>query len=148
MLVDEADRAILRLLKENARLSFRELARKTGLSVGTVISRIKRMEKLGIIKGYSVLVDPEKLGYDITAIIELTISQGELIQVEEMIAEKENVCGVYDVTGESDAIIIARFRNRMELSNFVKDLLKSKYIDRTVTHVVLSTAKEDFRVHL
>ncbi len=53
MLIDESDKKILKLLNEDARLSYRKISQKTGLSVGTVISRIREMEKKGIIKEYS-----------------------------------------------------------------------------------------------
>ncbi len=146
MLVDDLDREILKLLSEDARLSYRKISQRTGFSVGTVISRIREMERKGIIKGYSVIFDPEKLGYDIVAIIEIVISKGKLLEVEREIANRTNVYGVYDVTGESDAVVIARFRNRRELSEFVKSLLGMEYVERTITHVVLSTVKEDLRV--
>ncbi|MGB9134428.1 MAG: Lrp/AsnC ligand binding domain-containing protein, partial [Candidatus Bathyarchaeia archaeon] len=54
-----------------------------------------------------------------------------------------NVCCVYDVTGETDAFVIAKFHNREELSIFAKQLLSLPLVDRTNTHVVLTTVKED-----
>ncbi len=146
MLIDESDKKILKLLNEDARLSYRKISQKTGLSVGTVISRIREMEKKGIIRGYGAVLDPEKVGYDIAAIIEITIAKGKLLEVEKNIAGKKNVYGVYDVTGDTDAIVIARFKTRGELSKFVKSLLSMEYVERTITHVVLSIVKEDFRV--
>ncbi len=145
-MVDDLDREILKLLSEDARLSYRKISQRTGFSVGPVISRIREMERKGLIKGYSVILDPEKLGYEIVAIIEIVISKGKLLEVEREIASRTNVYGVYDVTGESDAVVIARFRNRRELSEFVKSLLGMEYVERTLTHVVLSTVKEDLRV--
>ncbi|MCL7385346.1 MAG: Lrp/AsnC family transcriptional regulator [Thaumarchaeota archaeon] len=147
-MLDELDLAIIRELVKDGRASYRSLAKKLGISVATVASRVVTLEKSGIIKGYTALVDYEKLGYEITAIIELTISKGKLIEVQRQVAEKPNVSNVYDVTGESDSIIVARFKNREELNKFVKWLLSMPYVERTLTHLVLSIVKEDPRYPL
>jgi DNA-binding Lrp family transcriptional regulator len=104
------------------------------------------MEKEGLIKGYSVILDHEKLGYELTAITEITVSKGKLIEMEKEIAKFPNICAVYDVTGLTDAIIIAKFHNREELSKFTKVLLGMPFVERTNTHIVLTTVKEDFRL--
>jgi DNA-binding Lrp family transcriptional regulator len=64
--LDEIDLAILGELIEDARRSYREIAKRLNISVGTVAARVKRMEALGVIKGYSAMVDYEKLGYELT----------------------------------------------------------------------------------
>lgn len=147
-MLDELDLAIIRELIKDSRASYRSIAKKLGISVATVASRVTALEKNGVIKGYTALVDYEKLGYEITAIIELTISKGKLIEVQRQVAEKSNVSNVYDVTGETDSIIVARFKNREELNRFVKWLLSIPYIERTLTHLVLGIVKEDPRYPL
>jgi len=127
-------------------MSYREIAKKARISVGTVLNRIRRMEKAGVILGYSARVDPEKVGYDLTGIAEITVSKGKLIEMEEMISKLPNTCAVYDVTGLTDAIVIAKFHNREELSKFTKTVLGMPFINRSNTQVVLTTIKEDFRV--
>ncbi len=144
--LDETDIKILKALTSDARLSSRQIANQCDVSIGTVLSRMKRMEKEGIIKGYSVLLDHEKLGYELTVVSEITVSKGRLLEVENEIARLPNVCCVYDVTGLIDAVIIAKFKNREELSKFTKRLLAIPYVERTNTHVVLTTIKEDFRL--
>ncbi|MEM3458129.1 MAG: Lrp/AsnC family transcriptional regulator [Candidatus Bathyarchaeia archaeon] len=144
--LDETDVKILKALTSDARLSSRQIANQCDISIGTVLSRIKRMEKEGIIKGYSALLDHEKLGYELTVVSEITVSKGRLLEVENEIARLPNVCCVYDVTGLIDAVIIAKFKNREELSKFTKRLLAIPYVERTNTHVVLTTIKEDFRL--
>lgn len=147
-MLDELDLAIVRELIKDGRASYRSIAKKLGISVATVASRVMALEKNGIIKGYTALIDYEKLGYEITAIIELTISKGKLLEVQRQVAEKSNVSNVYDVTGETDSIIVARFKNREELNKFVKWLLSIPYIERTLTHLVLGIVKEDPRYPL
>ena len=146
MKLDKTDVKILKILLSNARLSLRQIARSVGVSVATVLSRIRKMEREGIIKGYFASIDHEKLGYELTAIIEITVSKGKLVEVEKELAKLTNVCAVYDITGLTDALIIAKFRKRKELSDFVKKLLAMPLIERTNTHVVLTTVKEDFRI--
>lgn len=144
--LDETDVKILKALTVDARLSSRQIAKQCGVSIGTALSRIRKMENEGIIKGYSTLLDHEKLGYELTVVSEITVSKGRLLEMESEIARFPNVCSVYDVTGLLDAIIIAKFKNREELSKFTKRLLALPYVERTNTHVVLTTIKEDFRI--
>jgi len=146
MRLDKTDVKILKTLLSDARLSSRQIAKQCGVSIGTVLSRVKKMEKEGIIKGYSALLDQEKLGYELTVVSEITVSKGRLLEMENAIARLPNVCCVYDVTGLTDAIIVAKFKNREELSKFTKRLLALPYVERTNTHVVLTTIREDFRI--
>jgi DNA-binding Lrp family transcriptional regulator len=146
MELNETDKKILKSLLEDARFSSRQIAKNVGVSVGTVLSRIKKMEDIGIIKGYSAILDHEKLGYELTVVTEITVSKGRLVEMENEIAKNPNVCGVYDVTGLTDAVIIAKFKSREELGKFTKNLLALPYVERTNTHVVLTTVKENFRL--
>lgn len=141
--MDETDVRILNLLIKDARLSCRKVARQLNISVGTVLGRIRRMERAGVIKGYSAIVDHGKLGYELTAVTEIVVSKGKLLEMEREIAKWPNVCCVYDVTGETDAFVIAKFHDREELSVFAKRLLSLPLVERTNTHVVLTTVKED-----
>jgi len=142
----ETDVKILENLLQDARFSSRQISKNVGVSVGTVLSRIKKMEDEGLIKGYSVTLDHEKLGYQLTVVTEITVSKGRLFEMELEIAKISGVCGVYDVTGSTDAVIIAKFKNREDLGVFTKRLLALPYIERTNTHVVLVTLKENFRL--
>jgi DNA-binding Lrp family transcriptional regulator len=144
--LDDTDVKILKALTLDARLSSRQIAKQCGVSIGTVLSRIKKMEKKGIIKGYSAVLEHEKLGYELTVVSEITVSKGRLLEMENEIARLPNVCCVYDVTGLIDAIVVAKFKNREELGKFTKRLLAMPYVERTNTHVVLTTIKEDFRI--
>lgn len=146
MELDLIDVKILKYLLIDARLSGRQIAKNVGVSVGTVIARMKRMEQERIIKGYSAILDQERLGYELTVVTEITVSKGKLLDVEKEIAKIPNVCAVYDVTGLTDAMVIAKFKSRKDLSDFTKALLALPFIERTNTHVVLTTVKEDYRL--
>jgi DNA-binding Lrp family transcriptional regulator len=144
--LDELDVKLLKVLTLDSRLSSRQIAKRCGVSVGTALSRIRRMEDDGVIKGYTAVLDQEKLGYELTVVTEVTVSKGRLLEMEKEIAQIPNVCCVYDLTGLSDAAIIAKFKSREDLSKFTKRLLSLPYVERTNTHVVLTTIKEDFRI--
>ena len=146
MHLDETDVRILKVLTVDARLSSRQIAKQCNISIGTALSRIKKMEHEGVIKAYTALLDHEKLGYELTVVTEITVSKGRLLEIENEIAGLPNVCCVYDLTGLADAAIIAKFKNREELSRFTKRLLSLPHVERTNTHVVLTTVKEDFRL--
>jgi len=144
--MDKIDEKILKNLLVDARLSARQLSLKLGLSTVTVLSRIKKLEKEKIIKGYTSILNHEKLGYDLTAVIEIIAKKDKLVQVEDELSGIENVCAVYDVTGNTDTLIIAKFKGREDLSKFIKNLSVISNVESTITHVVLNTVKEDFRL--
>ena len=143
---DEKDEIIMKNLMTDARRSARQIAASMGLSTVTVLNRIRRLEAAGFIKGYHAVIDHEKVGYGLTAAIEISAKKDKIVEIEGEISGYQNVGAVYDITGSSDMLIIARFRSSQELSEFVKGLGSIKHVEDTITHVVLNTAKEDFRL--
>ena len=143
--MDETDTKILHQILSDGRSSYRKIAEQIGVSPPTVLNRIQKLESNHIIKSYSAVLDHEKLGFDLTAIIEVTAVKGKITEVEKHISKFANVCAVYDITGLTDMIIVAKFRNRKELSDFVKKDLALPFVERTNSHMVLVTVKEDFR---
>jgi len=148
MTLKSKDIELLRCLNKNGKASQRELAASTGTALGTVNSHIKSLEKENIIKGYYAELNPEKVGYNLTAIINLRISKGKIMDLQDSIAKHPQVFGVYDVTGEWDSLILARFKNRQEMDSFIKTTLSQKNVERSNTSLVLNTVKEEPRVIL
>jgi len=146
MKIDDKDIQILMHLLTDARQSARQLAHRLGVSTVTMISRINKLQESKIIKGFSARLDHELLGYEITAIIEIKTTQGKMLEIENKIAKQDNVIAVYDITGDADTIVIAKFKDRKSLSVFVKKLSAIPNIENTVTHIVLNTIKEDDRL--
>jgi len=148
MHLSDKDSELLAQVSKNGKASQRELANETGMALGTVNSRVKQLEKNKIIKGYLAEIDPEKVGFNLTAIINLRIKKGTLMDVQASIANHSRVFGVYDVTGEWDSLILARFKDRVEMDKFIKSTLSQEYIERTSTSLVLNTVKEEPRIML
>ncbi|MCW4021057.1 MAG: Lrp/AsnC family transcriptional regulator [Candidatus Bathyarchaeota archaeon] len=146
--LDDIDLRIVNLLQDDSRLSFNKIASKLGISVGTAYNRIKSLEQKGVLKGYTVLVDPFKLGFAMTAIVLIQAEGAHLVEVEKEIAKRNSVVSVYDITGDFDIAVVVRFKDRTGLNAFVKSLLSIPYVKRTVTNVVLNVVKEDFRARL
>ena len=140
--VTEVDRRIINALIDDSRLSYRQLSRKIGVSVATVMKHAKEMEKAGMIRGYTAVIDYEKLGFDIDVIISIKVSKGKLFQVENRISTSDNVKAVYDVTGDYDSVVVARFRNRRLLDVFLKKIQTYDFVERTNTVMILNTIKE------
>jgi DNA-binding Lrp family transcriptional regulator len=140
--MDEVDLEILKLLSSDGRKSFRSIAQDLEKSPVTIKNHVEDLENLGIIDNYGIKIDYEKLGFEIMAFIEVVVSKGKMLDVEKDIAENPNVFGVYDITGTYDAIILARFRSRKHLSEMIKKIHKSQFVERTNTHLILNIIKE------
>lgn len=144
--MDDIDRKIIRLLQEDARKSFNKIADSLGIAVGTAYNRVKNLEDRGILKGYTIMLDSVKLGYGLTALILIEAEGRYLPEVEKELAQLDEVISIYDITGDYDIAVVARFKNRNALNNFIKSTLKIPHVTRTVTNVVLNVVKEDLRV--
>ncbi len=140
--MDETDRRIINSLIIDSRLSYRELAKEVNVSVVTAMNRTKKLEKEGIIKRYTTIVDYDRIGFDVEVLIEIRISKGKLLEVEKKISNHPNVFAVYDLTGGFDAAILARFQNRRKMDSFLKKIQTYDFVERTNTRFILNTIKE------
>ena len=104
------------------------------------------MEKKGFIKKYSAVLDPTRLGYNLTTIILLQTEGGSNEEIEKELSNSPNVLGLYDITGDYDIAIIGKFKNRDFLNSFIKKLLSKPTVRRTATNVALKVMKEEFKV--
>jgi DNA-binding Lrp family transcriptional regulator len=146
--IDEIDVAILKEVQEDSKTSYRDIAKKLGLSVGTVHNRVKKMSELGVIKSFAAVLDPEKLGFDLTAVMLMQVDGGHIVDVERALAKSKSVMAVYDTTGDFDIITIAKFKSREDLNTFIKETLKMPNVKRSVTSIVLNVVKEEIRLNL
>ncbi len=140
--LDKLDKLILKELTKDARQSYRKIAEKLKISVGTAQNRIIKLEQKGIIKKYKATLDYEKLGYKVAAIIALCVDRKKLNEVEKKLSKIPNVFGLYEVTGEFDVFASVRFKDMRELDNFIREELSDEAITKTVTFLILRTIKE------
>ena len=140
--IDDVDIALIKELQKDGRRSFREIADKLDVAEGTVYNRVNKLKEEGVIRNFIVDIDYSKLGYDLTTVIGVRVKGGHLPEIEEKIAKERNVTAVYDVTGEYDAIVVAKFPGRDELNRLVKKLNAMENVERTYTMVVLNVVKE------
>ena len=144
--MDYKDEKILDVLKENSKLSTQQISKKTSIPITTVHHRIKRLEKEGVIKKYTVVLDSKKIGKAIAAYINIVVdykllkeknmSQHELAK---KLNQHESVEESAMVTGGTDIIIKVRVENIDELDNFVTKYLRNiDGIKKTQTMVILN----------
>jgi len=144
--IDDIDRKILRLLQDDSKITYNNISESLGISIGTAHNRVKILGENGIIKGNFTLLDPSKLGYNLTALILIDVEGSHISEVERELAKLGEVLSIYEVTGEYDIAVISRFKDKTQLKNFIKTTLKVPHIIKTLTNVALDVIKEDFRV--
>lgn len=144
MNIDDTDKKIMNMLLHNPKLSVRDIAKGTDVSAVTVLKRIKELEKEKVIKSYTTYLDYAKIGYDLDVIIKIRVSKGKMFEVEEKIATNKNVFAVYDITGDFDVLVVAKFKNRNGLDAFIKKIQTYTFVERTETSIILHTIKEKF----
>jgi len=142
MSLSELDKKIINELLADSRQSYRQIAKKLKVSTATVMNYVNELRKEKILKRYTTILDYDKIGFDVEVLIEVRISKGKLFQVEKEIAHHPNVFAVYDLTGDFDAAILARFRSRKGMDNFLKKIQTYDFVERTNTRLILNTIKE------
>jgi Lrp/AsnC family transcriptional regulator for asnA, asnC and gidA len=140
--LDELDVLILERLLKDSRKSLRSIAKEIGTPTSTVHERVRRLVKMGVIKRFTAELDTKVLGMDVTALILVSVEGAYITEVEKALSAFEQVISVYDITGEFDVAVIAKFRSIDELNNFIKAVLKMPHVKRTVTSIAFNVVKE------
>jgi|Deesub1362B_J571_1020462.scaffolds.fasta_scaffold00003_643 DNA-binding Lrp family transcriptional regulator len=153
--LDNKDLKILSILQKNSNVSLKELSRRLSSPITTVYSRIKRLEKLGIIRGYKAILDAEKLGLSTTAFI-LASFKYKIIEKGKMISQREiakriaglpGVQEVHIISGDWDILIKVKARDVNAVGKLVLDRLRLiEGIEKTLTCLVFDTAKESLEI--
>jgi Lrp/AsnC family leucine-responsive transcriptional regulator len=136
--LDEIDLRILGLLEQDARISWRQLGEAVHLSPTSAADRVRRMERDGIIDGYSVRVDPAALGRTVRAVIDVSLGAGVHVdEFEERLAQREEVAFAAYVTGTADYSVVVECRGAEGLDAFVRWLRSEAGVSRTETKMLL-----------
>jgi DNA-binding Lrp family transcriptional regulator len=141
--VDDIDRKIVALLRENARRTFQDIGRHVSLSAPAVKRRVDRLEEDGIITGYTAMVDAGRFGWSTQALVQIN-TEGRLSpsQVHEALRGHPEVTAAYSVAGVASAVVLVRATDTQHLERFLERLLETPAITRTQTSVILSTLIE------
>ncbi len=148
--IDETDKKILNLLQDDATRSLEELGRELGMSKTAIHYRINKMRDKGIIKKIMALIDPHKIGYDIFAVSLIKAKFGPNYQniVGEKLSKIKGVWAVYFLLGDIDFVVLLRAKNRNDLMRIIDQFINIPEIERSSTHLILTTIKEDPKVDL
>jgi len=133
--IDELNWHILGCLQENARESFASIGRKVGLTPPAVAERIKKLEDLGIIKGYKTFLSHTLTGHQLKAIITLKAFMGKLKPFLEIVKTYDEVINCYRVTGNENIVMEVVLKDQFHLERFIDKLIQ---FGETRTHIILS----------
>lgn len=140
----EIDRKLLDILYLDSRKKLSEIAEILGVSVTSVHNRIRALEERGVIKKFTVQIDSEKIGNDLTAVISLEIKVNYLHEINIHLQSIPEIIALYNVTGDEDIIAICRFRDRQHLNKVIQEILKIEHITKTKTKIALQILKEEY----
>lgn len=141
--MDSVDLKLLRMLSTNARIPFSEMAREVGLSISGVRKRIKQLENLGVVKSYTALVDPQKLGLGLTAFISINVDTNGIRDLIRLLSRCREVCELHRTTGSHSLMLKVRVRDIDSLNKFIKNRISSfDTVKSTRTAVTMEALKE------
>ncbi|MEM1607527.1 MAG: Lrp/AsnC family transcriptional regulator [Candidatus Bathyarchaeia archaeon] len=146
--IDDVDREIIRMLQEDARISFRKIAEKLNVSEATIFTRVKKLLKKNVIKGFTAIVSPEKVGKNITAFVLINADPKKLHNVLEALSRMDDVYEVFDVTGSYYALAKIRTENQSKLAKIIDDIGMIDGVISTETALVLRSIKEEVRIKI
>jgi DNA-binding Lrp family transcriptional regulator len=138
--MDETDRTIVALLRENARRSYQDIGGVVHLSAPAVKRRVDRLERDGVLLGYTAIVDPQAFGWHAEAFVDLYCEGGMPAAAIKRAVERESgVVSAHTVAGEASALLHVRAHDTKDLELALERIRATQGITRTVTEVVLST---------
>lgn len=141
--IDKIDKKILALLQSNARNPLKHLAAKVFLSSPAVSSRILKLEKKGIIRGYHADIDPAFLGYHLQAFVNLTLESGDKEDFINFAKHCDHIIECHCTTGHNSILMKVLFCNTKELDDFVTEL---EHYGSTDTHIIFSTIEKPYGI--
>lgn len=146
-MIDEIDIKILFILQNNGRSHLADIAKEVDLSSPAVMERVKKLESSGIIKGYQAVLDPKKVGKDVTAFVGVSVAHQKYIDAfSALMLRQRDVLECHHVTGEESFILKVKTANTDSLEKLLAEIRSLEGVTGTVTKVVLSSVKESQRL--
>jgi Lrp/AsnC family transcriptional regulator for asnA, asnC and gidA len=134
---------LLKMLSDDAHISLRKMGREVGLSTSGVRRRVKQLERSGLIKQYSALIDPQKFGYGVMAFVSIDVDSRSMRELIRSLSRCQQVCELHHTTGGHGLMLKVRARNVESLKKFVDDRIQSFDSVKSVrTIVAMETIKE------
>ena len=146
--LDDVDRKILRRLQEDARISFKEVAKEVGTSEATVFVRVKKLQKSGVIKGFRAILNPASVGRQLTAFALVKAEPKSYPKMLAQLMNLEDICEIHDVTGAYYSILKMRTTTSEQLAEILDKIGEIEGVAGTETAIVLRTIKEETSVKL
>ncbi|RLI26553.1 transcriptional regulator [Candidatus Bathyarchaeota archaeon] len=140
-MVRNSDLKIIRILQENSRTPFLRIAKALGVSEAAVRKRVKKLEREGVIKRYTVEVDPVKLGFEIVAFIGVDTRPEYYISTLEKLKDLDKVVSLYSSSGDHMILLECWFKDSEELAEFVKRLNSMDGVTRVCPAIILKKLK-------
>lgn len=144
--LDDVDLKILKFLSEDAKISFADLGSKVHLTGPAVHGRVKKMEKLGIIKNYSIHIDYEKIGLPVTAFVRLQTGKSSCSDVGKLLKKHVEIEECHSVAGEDDLMLKTRTKSPLALQNLLDKMRTEGLSIKSVSILVLETHFERSRI--
>tara|TARA_B100000959_G_scaffold286329_1_gene364521 strand:- start:746 stop:1216 length:471 start_codon:yes stop_codon:yes gene_type:complete len=147
MQIDQKDTLILNALIANARESASSIADTVGMSIPAVTERIKKLQDSGVIKGYNLLIDNQKIGMDVSAFITIISESSAFFEdVVKEADENPNVISCYTTTGAGSHVLLVETKNTTSLEKLLRDIQSWPGVKRTETQLILSSYKTKNRL--
>ena len=143
MTYENLDVKLVNELLGDGRASLRNLADDLDVSVTTVSNHLQTLEEEGVVDGYTPVVDYERLGFDVTAILQLKVDGDALPDITDRLRGHKQMVSVYEVTGDYDVVAVGKFQDTDDMNALIKELLSDADINESNTSVVLNTVNEN-----
>ena len=142
-MLDPVDFGIIKILKDNARTPYLNIAKKLNVSESTIRNRVSNLQETGIIKRFSAVLDPNKLGYGSVAFVGIDVQPEKFLYVAKKLTEFDNVKMVATTTGDHMIMTEIWGEKAAELRNFISERIeKITGVTRTCPAIINETLKE------
>jgi Lrp/AsnC family leucine-responsive transcriptional regulator len=137
--LDEVDLKILKFLSKDSKMSYSDMGKKLNLSGPAIHARVKKMEKTGVIKGYTIRIDPERVGQVVTSLVRVQTGKTRCRDIAKELGKIPEIHECYTVSGEDDLSLKIRTRTPMELQSVLDKLKVQNLIEKSITQLVMET---------
>lgn len=148
MELDEVDWKILKILQADGRIALSEIARRLGMGSATIHERVDTLEEEGYLREYRGVLDPQLLGIDRVAFVQVKTDPGHFSEVAERLSEEPEIQEIHEITGDADLLLKIRVREQSALTDVLRRIGSQEAVKSTSTNVALRSVKETHTLNL